>query len=304
MATEEIIHAPHLGEHGEPCSVCGAPLAGDQRYCLNCGERRADARIPFMDILRSGSAAPPPADPPAQAAAEPPPPERNGFGFNPLTLGVGVLCVVLLFGLGFLIGRTGQKTPKPVAQKAPVVNVTAGSTGGQTAQTTFTEDWPQGKDGYTVQLQVLPKSSTQPDAVNTAKTDATTKGATDVGALDSDQHSSLDPGNYVIYSGVFDDQKQAKAALKNLRASFPDAQVVQVSAAGSSASGSGDANAAASSDSKATNPKLKELQSASGKDYAKKSAKLPDKVNTGGKAPPKDNKAAGGDSSDDATVIK
>jgi hypothetical protein len=283
--------------------VCGAPLAEDQRYCLNCGERRADARIPFMDILR---AAPPPAQPPPSAPATPapPPPERGGFGLTPLAAGVGVICAVLLVGLGFLIGRSGQKTPRPVAQKAPVVNVQAPAGGGQAAQQSFTEDWPQGQDGFTVQLQVLPKSSTQPAQVTTAKSDATSKGATDVGALDSDQHSSLDPGNYVVYSGMFDTKKEAAKALKTLTANFPDAVVVEVSASGSSASGSSAADEASSSGSHATNPKLKELQKSSGKDYSKQSAKLPNKVDTGGKPPPKDSKPAGGDSSDDATVIK
>jgi hypothetical protein len=300
MATQEVIHAPEVGEHGEPCSVCGAPLAGDQRYCLNCGERRADARIPFMDILRSVGAAPPPAEPAAPPA--PPPPERGGFSLTPVAAGIFVICLVLVAGLGFLIGRDGQKQPKPVAQKAPVVNVTAGTGGGQAAQASFTEDWPQGQDGWTVQLQVLPKSSTQPAQVATAKTDATSKGATQVGALDSDQHSSLDPGNYVIYSGVYKSKKEAAAAMKSLTANFPDAQVVQVSASGSGSGSS--ANPASDSQSHATNPKLKQLQNSSGKDYAKKSAKLPPKIDTGGKPPPKDNKPAGGGDSGNATVIK
>ncbi len=73
----------------------------------------------------------------------------------------------------------------------------------------FTSDWPEGQDGYTVQLQTLPKDGTQVPAVRAAKSDAKSKGATDVGALDSDDFSSLDGGNYVIYAGVFDTKKQA-----------------------------------------------------------------------------------------------
>ncbi len=38
---------PGLGEHGEPCRGCGAPLAADQRYCLNCGLRRGEPRVDF-----------------------------------------------------------------------------------------------------------------------------------------------------------------------------------------------------------------------------------------------------------------
>ena len=39
--------------HGVPCAECGAPLAEDQRYCLNCGQRRADARLPFLEVLET-----------------------------------------------------------------------------------------------------------------------------------------------------------------------------------------------------------------------------------------------------------
>ena len=79
-------------------------------------------------------------------------------------------------------------------------------------------------------------------AVNAAKSDAQSKGATDVGALDSDDFSSLDGGNYVIYAGVFDSKKQAKKELRGLKADFPGAKVVQVSAGGGLAS-EGDAGA-------------------------------------------------------------
>jgi hypothetical protein len=41
MSTIDTIEQPVLGEHGEPCRECGVPLAADQRYCLNCGARRA-----------------------------------------------------------------------------------------------------------------------------------------------------------------------------------------------------------------------------------------------------------------------
>ena len=44
-------YRPKLGEEGERCTGCGVPLAEDQRYCLNCGGRRGNARVPFMDVL-------------------------------------------------------------------------------------------------------------------------------------------------------------------------------------------------------------------------------------------------------------
>jgi hypothetical protein len=58
-----------------------------------------------------------------------------------------------------------------------------------------------------------------------------------VGALDSDAYPSPDPGSYLVYSGVFSTRKQAAAAAKQLRKSFPDAQAVKVAATAGGASG-------------------------------------------------------------------
>ena len=35
----------------ESCPNCGARMAADQRYCLNCGHRRGEPRLPFMDAV-------------------------------------------------------------------------------------------------------------------------------------------------------------------------------------------------------------------------------------------------------------
>lgn len=287
----ETLHAPELGEPGTPCEHCGAALAADQRYCLNCGLRRAEARLPFREILAERAAVQPPPTGPVAAGT----PVPGGGGLNPLTAAVGVLAVALLLGVGLVIGLWAQDD-EPA--RPPVVNVTGGGGAGPATKAAFSEDWPPGKEGFTVQLQVLPKAGTQPAAIAAAKAAATAKGAQEVGALDSDQHTSLDAGSYVVYSGVYDTKKEADAALKPLKVKFPQAQVVEVSAAGAAGSGTGTEKADASapdtgSAKKASKKELQDLQSSSGKDYAKKSKKLPDKLATEGKPPPKDNKAPG-----------
>lgn len=40
-----------LGDVGESCRRCGVELASDQRYCINCGERRAAARVEYRELL-------------------------------------------------------------------------------------------------------------------------------------------------------------------------------------------------------------------------------------------------------------
>ncbi len=50
--TEEI-DTQALGAEGDRCSLCRAPLAIDQRYCLQCGQRRGGKRPPGLSF-RSG----------------------------------------------------------------------------------------------------------------------------------------------------------------------------------------------------------------------------------------------------------
>ena len=110
MATTQDIHAPTLGAQGEPCAQCGAPLAGDQRYCLECGARRADARIAFRDILaRQGG--PPRAPIVRSSAGEHKQP--SGIAFL-----VGLVCLLLALGVGVLIGRSGDDSPTAAAPTA------------------------------------------------------------------------------------------------------------------------------------------------------------------------------------------
>src|SRR6202008_3968596 len=115
--SEDALNRPRLGAEGEPCAVCGAALASDQRYCLNCGTRRAEARLPFLELLaRPVMVEPPPAPPPA-----PPPPRRTIAAF---AAGAGGAALVLLGLLAGLV-LAGDPEPAPVAEtKPPVVNIT------------------------------------------------------------------------------------------------------------------------------------------------------------------------------------
>ena len=39
------------------CPSCGAALADDQRYCLNCGQRQGEPRLDFRRHLEAKEAA-------------------------------------------------------------------------------------------------------------------------------------------------------------------------------------------------------------------------------------------------------
>ncbi len=78
-----------------------------------------------------------------------------------------------------------------------------------------------------MQLQTLPQPGTAVSAVEAAKTAASAKGAKAVGALKSEEFSSLTAGSYVIYSGDYHKRAEAEKALAGLRKSFPGAKVDQ-----------------------------------------------------------------------------
>jgi hypothetical protein len=289
--------APTLGQPGELCAGCGVPLAADQRYCLNCGYRRAESRVPYREVLpgaasRSGGGdGPPGATGPAPSPAGPAP---GAWTPTVALIGVGVVAVVL--GVGVLIGRSVSGSTKRAS--APQV-ITVGGTAAGPATTAanagpkFTGDWPAGKDGYTVELKALPKAGTQPAAVAAAKGEAGGKGAAKIGALDSDSYPGLAGGQYVVYSGVYKTQAEAAKALKGLKKAFPQAKVIHVAQSGAGAAGSG----------KAVNrQQLNNLNSTSGSDYYRKSSKLPKKIAIPGPPPAKDNKTPGGGSGGGQTI--
>lgn len=103
-------------------------MAPDQRYCLSCGNRRGEPRLPFMDAVAFMDAMH--AGPPPSAAAAPPPsPPRPRFTSG-TTLVAGVATLVLAIGVGVLIGQGGNESSQPVASQAPIVVKTDGGGGG------------------------------------------------------------------------------------------------------------------------------------------------------------------------------
>jgi hypothetical protein len=119
-----------LGKAGEPCRECGAPLAADQRYCLNCGKRRGEPRLDFRRYA-SGSA-----NPASNGAAPPPaqptqPEEKPQRDYTPLAAvgGIAVLGAMLLIGVLIGKGDNGGTAAAP-----PPVVVQGGEAGaGKTA---------------------------------------------------------------------------------------------------------------------------------------------------------------------------
>ena len=88
--------------------------------------------------------------------------------------------------------------------------------------------WPAGTDGYTVVLKSTPTAQGRGPA-DAAAQQAINAGLRQVGVLNSSDYSSMNPGYYVTFTGVYTTESQAQAALPNARSKgFPTAYVRRV----------------------------------------------------------------------------
>jgi len=277
---------------GEQCASCGSPLAADQRYCINCGTRRAERRV-RIEAARAPSRAPEHGAAPVAPSGGPPTVERLGGAW-----GVAAL-LLLALGVGVIIGNQGGGDA-PVASKPPEVTVAAAALGPTApvtpavSTTPAADEWPA-RDGFTVQIGELPKAGTDQAAADAAKAAASAKGAAAPGVLDAGAHGLTD-GQLVLYSGVFSTRKQATTALDGLKAAYPDARVIKVKATSSAADATRGGAAGAAAPSTSSKPERLDPEA-----FQKQSKKLPKTTVLPGKAPPKDNAAPGGGS--DAETI-
>jgi hypothetical protein len=124
MASPEV-HPSMIASLREQCSACGAAMASDQRYCVECGQRRGPARVASLDGLAQRSQATPPTQRP---------PRRARTSINS-TLIAGIGTLLLAMGVGVLIGRSGNSTSAK-ALPAQVVTVQGSGTAGTGATAT------------------------------------------------------------------------------------------------------------------------------------------------------------------------
>lgn len=151
----------------EACANCGTVLAPDQRYCLNCGDRRAEARLDFIDILSEDSA--------GRAAAAAAPvvaagPEKTGAeGWIRHNAGIlSLVAVVLLAAVGgVVVGSVidGPDSSASKSSKPQVISVegagtstssdgtSAGGSGSDSSSSSGSEKAEQGGSGSTSGVQ-------------------------------------------------------------------------------------------------------------------------------------------------------
>jgi hypothetical protein len=204
---------------GEPvCPRCGAPHDPAQEYCLECGSR---LRPPSGVVGRLAQA------------------WHGRFGWYPgdwvwpVVLGLiiaiaGATAAIVLSDAGAenstIVATEGGPPHAPTtAPETATVTLPGVSTGPPVTPTeppppTTTArapgsltDWPSGRSGFTVVLESLPTSSGRSLALERARA-ASRAGLAQVGVLDSSRYSSLHPGYFVVFSGVYGSLGQAQAA--------------------------------------------------------------------------------------------
>jgi hypothetical protein len=123
---------PIAPQASEPCRECGAQLAPDQRYCLNCGRRRGEPRFDFRRHLAPGpGSANGQVAPGAAPTVSPPPPEKPQRDFTPLAAAGGIAVLGLMLLVGVLIGRgDGNQAAAPPPQVVRVQGGGEGATAG------------------------------------------------------------------------------------------------------------------------------------------------------------------------------
>jgi hypothetical protein len=115
-----------LAPAGDRCVACGAPLSSDQRYCVNCGERRGTSRFTVADPATAAEAAPPPPAP------------RRTRPSSSATFVAGVATLLLAMGVGVLIGHDTAGTARTANAPIKIDVGSSAATGAATAATTPT----------------------------------------------------------------------------------------------------------------------------------------------------------------------
>jgi hypothetical protein len=223
------------------CPTCGAPHEPFQEYCLECGHRLPSPYGTRRDLWTRDS---------------------------PIWLWAALLSLLLVaLVAGALVaiaatrnGDDGQagRSVGPVVSTGPSTTDTVGITqpptvtinpptttfaptttfsptttlSTTTSSTTTTSNgnvaWPAGKDGYSIFLKSVPTNEGRSQA-DAAAARARSNGLTQVGVLNSSDFSSLNPGYWVTFTGIYDTESQAKSGLANARSKgFPTAYVRRV----------------------------------------------------------------------------
>ena len=231
MTEPPVGEAPPDGAAGE-CPRCGTPFAPTQEYCLEFG-----LRLPVTGGVVGTLA----------SAWRRRLPYYPGDWIWPVLVALVIAAIAAAVAIAATNDNGGKKTLVATTSQGTVPGsvTTVGPTGPETTSVPTTTAptappastspppppsspnqltaWPSGTAGYTVVLNSVPTTGGRGQAVSLAK-EALKAGLTDVGVLESSRYSSLHPGYYVVFSGVFNTLAEAQGTLSTARSSgYPSA---------------------------------------------------------------------------------
>jgi ribosomal protein S27AE len=207
------------------CPRCGAAREADQRYCLECGLMLPEVTGKLPSLRRRWI---------------------RRLGWYPgdwiwvslLTLVVAAAGAAAAITLTRHVNEAGSTFFRPstavtVTEPAPVPTVSTPRTVDTSTLPTAPEPgatvpvkpagakngrvrWPRNENGWTVVLVSYPKASGRPAALQTADKGARS-GLHQVGFLDSSLYASLQPGYYVVFTGIYPSKSDADAAVATAR---------------------------------------------------------------------------------------
>jgi hypothetical protein len=198
------------------CPRCAEPYADGQEYCLECGERLPEA--PGLRA-RLGNR------------------WRRRLGWYPgdwiwpallalvVAIAAGALSAIFLAdesssASGTLVHTQARPSTQQETQTPPEPTITAPTTPASTETTQRKRPpppskhtlvfWPAGKSGWTIVLDSVPTTNGRAGAVAEAK-QALRLGMKQVGVIDSSRFSSLHPGYFVVFTGIYDTEAEAQS---------------------------------------------------------------------------------------------
>jgi hypothetical protein len=218
------------------CPRCGAPRTHDQEYCLECGLKLPPTSGTLARVRRSWV---------------------SRIGWYPgdwvwtsllaLVVAAGGAAVAIVAttdasskNTGSTIYLTSSTVPLTTPTSAPVTADTSTLPTPPEPPTSTAKPkpkpkpngrtpWPAGQTGWTVVLESLPATSSGRATANARADRAARGGLPEVGILVSSRYSTLHPGYFVIFSGVYDSRSEAESNLRAAQsAGFSSSYVRQI----------------------------------------------------------------------------
>ena len=212
----------------EACPACGAAVEPHQEYCLACGSRVVPTH-PAGSVERAWS---------------------RRFGRYPGDwLWAALLLLLVAAGsatAGIVTGHDSNGGSETVVATSPVVTAPPAPPVETQTETTPVATvgpppkpkpprkanalipWPHRNSAYTVVLASVPAGGKGGDQARADAKQALAKGVRDVGVLTSANFSSLHPGYYVVFAGVYDSLEEAQTAATRLAGRYPNAYARQI----------------------------------------------------------------------------